>query len=96
MVPEEAIVQKGYRITGRVQGVFFRAWTRDTALGLGLGGTVRNLPDGSVETHLVGPASSLERMESRLWEGPPASRVDGVEVVPSAEPVECGFFEILF
>jgi acylphosphatase len=89
-------VQRGYRVTGRVQGVFFRAWTRDTALRLGLGGTVRNLPDGSVMVQLVGPVSSVERMEARLWEGPPASRVEGVEGVESGEPMSPESFEILY
>ena len=93
---EKTIVQRGYRVTGRVQGVFFRAWTRDTALKLGLGGTVQNLPDGSVITHVVGPVSSVERMEARLWEGPPASRVDGVEVVDSSHSVNRDSFEILY
>jgi acylphosphatase len=93
---EDLVVQKGYRVTGRVQGVFFRAWTRDTALRLGLGGTVQNLPDGSVMVHLVGAVSSVERMEAHLWEGPPASRVEGVEGVDSPEPMSPDSFEILF
>ena len=76
----EEMVQKGFRVRGRVQGVFFRAWTRETATELGLGGTVRNLPDGSVEAHVLGEASAVARMESVLWDGPPASRVESVEV----------------
>jgi acylphosphatase len=93
---EDIVVQRGYRVTGRVQGVFFRAWTRDTALRLGLGGTVRNLPDGSVMVHLVGPLSSVERMEARLWEGPPASKVEGVNAVVSGDAMSPDSFEILY
>lgn len=93
---EDVVVQRGYRVTGRVQGVFFRAWTRDTALRLGLGGTVRNLSDGSVMVHLVGPVSSVERMEANLWEGPPASRVEGVDGVESHDPMRADSFEILY
>ena len=83
-------------MTGLVQGVFFRAWTRDSALRLGLRGTVRNLRDGSVLVHLVGPVSSVEEMEARMWEGPPASRVEGVEGVESSERLSPGSFEILY
>jgi acylphosphatase len=94
-VSEGSIVQKGFRVTGRVQGVFFRAWTREVARELGLGGTVRNLPDGSVVAHFVGPAGAVERMEGRLWEGPPASRVDAVEPVDSRTALQAGLFQIL-
>ena len=93
---DELVVQRGYRVTGLVQGVFFRAWTRDTALRLGLRGTVKNLVDGSVLVHLLGPVSSVEEMEARLWEGPPASRVEGVEGVESRERLSPESFEILY
>lgn len=92
---DEQIVEKRYRVTGRVQGVFFRAWTRETALEMGLGGSVRNLPDGSVEACLVGPTSVVARMEALLWEGSPASRVEGVEVTQFAPAVEQSAFRIL-
>ena len=91
----EQVVQRGYRITGRVQGVFFRVWTRDTASSLGLRGTVRNRPDGSVEAHFIGPIPVVEEMAMRLREGPSASRVDEVEEVESGDPVEGDTFEIL-
>ncbi len=92
----EKVVQRGYRITGRVQGVFFRVWTRDTASSLGLQGTVRNLPDGSVGAHFKGPTRVVEEMTMRLKEGPPASRVDEVEETESGDPIEGDTFEILF
>jgi acylphosphatase len=94
-VSEERVVQRGYRIRGLVQGVFFRAWTRQAALELGLGGTVKNCPDGSVEAHLLGPVSKVEKMETRFWEGPPASRVEGVERMESVRALEAGSFQIL-
>ena len=92
---EHSVVQRGYRIRGRVQGVFFRAWTRQTAMEIGLGGTVKNCPDGSVEAHLMGPESEVDRMEALFWEGPPASRVEGVERVESTHPLNAHAFEIL-
>jgi len=94
-VSNEEMVQKGFRVRGRVQGVFFRAWTRETARELGLDGTVRNLPDGSVEAHVLGEESAVERLEAVLWEGSPASRVESVEVIESEVTLEAGFFRIL-
>ncbi|MEJ2203086.1 MAG: acylphosphatase [Gemmatimonadota bacterium] len=69
---------RGYRVSGRVQGVGFRWWTQRTGRALGLGGHVRNLPDGSVEVHARGPAQSLDAFERALKEGPPAARVHEV------------------
>ncbi|MDD4951631.1 MAG: acylphosphatase [Desulfovibrionaceae bacterium] len=62
-------------VSGLVQGVFFRAWTRDQARLLGLRGWVRNLPDGTVAVLAQGPKKDLDRFEALLWEGPPDSRV---------------------
>lgn len=66
------------RITGRVQGVSFRQWTRREALGLGLTGWVRNETDGSVTALLHGPAFAVDAMTDRLWHGPPDALVEGV------------------
>ena len=52
--------QRGFRVCGRVQGVGFRWWTRRRASDLGLRGTVRNRPDGSVEIHAAGEPDMLE------------------------------------
>ena len=92
---EEGLVQRGYRITGRVQGVFYRAWTRETALELGVKGTVRNRFDGSVEARALGSPETMKAFEARLWEGPPAARVDAVEAFESADPLPSASFEIL-
>jgi acylphosphatase len=80
------------RVTGRVQGVFFRASTREQARRLGLTGHARNLPDGSVEVLACGEPEAVEALVSWLWQGPPHAAVTGVDcenVVPS--PVPEGF-----
>ena len=68
-----------FRITGRVQGVFFRASTRDVALSLGIRGYAINLPDGSVEVRACGTPQSIEDLRRWLAKGPPMSKVDDVE-----------------
>jgi acylphosphatase len=73
----------GFLVAGRVQGVGFRWWTLRTARGLGLHGTVRNRPDGSVEVHAAGSRSALSRFASALRDGPAHARVDAVESIPS-------------
>lgn len=75
--------QRGYLISGRVQGVGFRHWTTRNARELGLRGTVRNRPDGRVELHVAGDADDVETLEGRLEEGPRAARVRDVESVES-------------
>ena len=65
--------------SGRVQGVFFRAHTEDTARGLGLKGWVRNLPDGSVEAVMEGSKSAIEEAINRCSIGPPSAHVDKVD-----------------
>lgn len=76
-------VQKGYLITGRVQGVGFRHWTSRSARELGLRGTVRNRSDGRVELHVAGPEEDVEALEERLHRGPRAARVRDVDPVGS-------------
>jgi acylphosphatase len=72
------------RVTGRVQGVGFRWFTRGEAQRFGLTGWVRNLPDGSVEVHLEGPERVVDEMIAWLGHGPPAALVEDLVV----EPVE--------
>jgi acylphosphatase len=72
------------RVTGRVQGVFFRASTRDEADRLGLAGWVRNRDDGAVELEAEGPRGQVERLVEWCRRGPPAARVRGVEVAERA------------
>ena len=86
MASEGGELRRGFRVTGRVQGVGFRWWTRRAAESLGLRGSVRNLPDGSVEVQVAGPRDAVARLEESLHRGPPASRVDRVDEIPSAVP----------
>lgn len=75
------------RITGRVQGVSFRAWTRDEAEELGLAGWVRNEADGSVTALLAGPNSAVSTLVERLWKGPPGASVTMV-TIEAANPAD--------
>ena len=66
-------------IHGRVQGVFYRDWTVETARSLGLAGWVRNLPDGTVEAQVEGERQAVERMVAAMEGGPPRARVERIE-----------------
>lgn len=78
-----------FLVSGRVQGVSYRAATRQEARALGLQGHARNLPDGRVEVLARGSEESLAKLESWLWRGPPLARVDAVEAVEAEElPLE--------
>jgi acylphosphatase len=73
-------------ITGRVQGVGFRWWTRRQAERLGVGGTVRNLEDGSVFVELAGASERVDALLAALRSGPPGAAVEDIaEVSPSIE-----------
>jgi acylphosphatase len=65
-------------VSGRVQGVFFRASTRAEAVRLGLTGHARNLADGNVEVLACGDAAALDALQRWLQVGPPAARVQNV------------------
>ncbi|QPM90648.1 acylphosphatase [Pseudooceanicola algae] len=82
------------RVTGRVQGVAFRAWTRGQARKLGLAGWVRNDADGSVTALLHGEAAAVENMINACWTGPGAAEVRDVQATP-ATPPEWDDFRIL-
>lgn len=75
-----------FLVSGRVQGVFFRASTRERARALGLVGYARNLPDGRVEVLAGGSEAALAELEAWLHEGPPAARVDAVLREAAAAP----------
>jgi acylphosphatase len=68
------------RIQGGVQGVYYRASARAEAERLGLTGWVRNTDDGGVMLEAQGPADRLDALVAWCWQGPPAARVDDVEV----------------
>ena len=68
-----------YRVTGRVQGVFFRASTEAQARRLQLTGWVRNCGNGDVELVACGEPARLEQLERWLWQGPPSAQVSAVQ-----------------
>ncbi len=78
-------------IRGRVQGVFFRAETRDRVRALGVGGWVRNTRDGSVEAVFEGARDHVESMIGWCRRGPPLAHVEDVEVEWEEPRGEAGF-----
>jgi acylphosphatase len=83
-------------IAGRVQGVFFRASTRDEARARGLAGWVRNLPDGRVEALFEGDKRLLDNMLAWCRQGPSYSYVDRVEVEWQAHVGDLVDFRIVY
>lgn len=73
-------IARHVRVTGRVQGVFFRAWTRDLATEHRVSGWVRNASDGSVEAHFEGDESAVEQVVARIRAGPPRAMVEGLRI----------------
>jgi acylphosphatase len=71
-------------VTGRVQGVFFRASMREQAEQLGVAGWVHNEPDGSVRAHLEGEADAVDSLVAWCSHGPPAAVVEDVRRSSSA------------
>ncbi len=72
-----------FTVSGRVQGVFFRASARAEAEGLGVAGYAKNLADGSVEVFACGDARALEELQTWLQHGPPQARVTRVRRDPA-------------
>ena len=83
-------------VEGRVQGVYFRAFTRDTAVNLGLTGWVKNRPDGSVEALIEGEKTAVEKMEQWFYQGSPHSRVDMVHITEKPPDGDNTTFEIQY
>jgi acylphosphatase len=79
------------RIEGRVQGVYYRAWTYDTARSLGLNGWVRNASDGSVEAVFSGPPEVVDEMLRLCADGPPDAKVTAVTVTDEGGAPPPGF-----
>jgi len=82
-----------YFVSGRVQGVFFRASTQEKARQLGLSGWAKNLADGRVEVLACGTDEILAKLELWLRQGPPMARVDKVET-RAADLSDCHGFDI--
>ena len=83
-------------ITGRVQGVFFRASTEDEATRLGLKGWVRNVPGGGVEAVFEGEEESVQEMIAWCHEGPSYAHVTKVDVNYETYAAEFDSFEVRF
>jgi acylphosphatase len=82
-------------VSGKVQGVFFRASAREEALRLGLRGWAKNLPDGRVEVIAAGDGAALDDFAAWLREGPPMARVEDLERLPARdEEVGEGFIAV--
>ncbi len=78
-------------VSGRVQGVSYRAWTVQTAHELGLQGWVRNRSDGTVEAVFSGDEAQVDMMYERCKQGPTSARVEGIEVFACDEKLSGGF-----
>lgn len=91
-----AILHKHLVVSGKVQGVFYRAAMQEQAVQLKVDGWVRNLSDGKVEAQVVGDKQAVERLLNWMKEGPVFAEVDGIEEadLPVTEKLPIGF-EIL-
>lgn len=78
-------------VSGRVQGVWFRASTQREAQLLGLSGHAVNLPDGSVEVLACGAETAVQALEAWLWRGPELAAVSEVRSEDAADPEVSGF-----
>lgn len=88
--------RRAYRITGMVQGVGYRFFTRSQARALDLNGWVCNRNDGSVEVHVEGVNNSLDDFEQLLKQGPSTVHVDEVKRIPAKDRDRLTEFEIRF
>lgn len=84
-----------FTVGGRVQGVWFRAATREQALRLGLSGYAKNLPDGRVEVLAFGDDDAIASLERWLSRGPPLAKVDSVDRQPLPSATITPGFETL-
>lgn len=80
-----------FHVSGRVQGVAFRAYTQARAEALGLSGYARNLPDGRVEVLACGSEEAVGRLAEWLWTGSPAAMVETVTVSEALFEAHRGF-----
>lgn len=91
-MPSDQLEQTaGFLVSGRVQRVGFRWWTRRTASHLGLSGTVRNLADGTVEIQVCGSPAAITKFRDLLRVGPPAAVIESVQTFFIERPLPTGF-----
>jgi acylphosphatase len=79
------LVCKRCLVSGRVQGVFYRASTAERARALGVTGYAKNLADGRVEVLACGEEAAVKELCGWLWEGSPAAKVEAVEIADAAD-----------
>lgn len=91
--PDEAVVRRHVRVTGRVQNVTYRDSARQEAERLGVAGWVLNLPDGSVEAGLEGREAAIDELLAWMRRGPLLAKVDEL-VVTDAPPEGDETFEV--
>ena len=87
------MIARVVRVTGRVQGVFFRAWTCEQAQELHVTGWVRNCYDGSVEAHVEGDEGPVTQLIDKMHNGPPGAKVEDLQV-SYASPEGLNSFEV--
>jgi acylphosphatase len=83
------------RITGKVQGVWYRASTKDKALSLGLKGKVWNEPDGAVGASVQGDENKIEEFIRWCHDGPPLANVDDIQVSEEMSTTIFASFDIV-
>ncbi|MDR9483647.1 MULTISPECIES: acylphosphatase [Sediminimonas] len=88
------ISAKQVQISGRVQGVSYRAWAQRAARRRGIKGWVRNMPDGTVMAHLEGPQDAVRGLINDLRGGPAMASVKDIEQSPAA-PEGAESFEVV-
>lgn len=84
-----------FEVSGRVQGVFFRAHTQEQAESLGINGWVKNLDNGNVALIACGTPDQLDQLEQWLWQGSPMARVDHVARERSEDDPDQETFQII-
>ena len=88
---------KRYFVSGMVQGVGFRFYTRDVAARLRLGGYVRNLPDGRVEVYAIGTPEQLAKLTEAINRGPSGASISDVEEEPAKpDPAYANEFSVTY
>jgi acylphosphatase len=85
------LIAKRLVITGRVQGVGYRAWMTEKARALGLSGWVRNRADGAVEALVAGDVAAVEEMSRACRRGPRLAEVARIDEELAEPPEEAGF-----
>ena len=86
----------GFRVSGRIQGVGFRAWVQRQALRLRITGWVRNEADGTVSCECRGTQEALEAFTEALRRGPPLARIDKIDTCRVSGTAASKRFEILY